>query len=350
MNLALCLDGLPVGDLPAIAAEAERRGFAKILAAETVGAEPYVACAAMAAATRSIVVGTGIAGIHGRSVASTAMAAASLATLSGDRFVLGLGLQSNRLVEGFHGATYGGLRAMRETIHVVRRLLAAEAVAFAGQSVRIEGRLAFPPRPPVPIHVGALGPRMLELAGEVADGLLGWFCSRPFLDQVTRPRLGAGAHRAGRSLAGFDLTWMLPVLVSDDASARDLMRPYVATYLTTGWPSYDRVAEVSGFGQEAADLRARLRHARRIDEVASAVSDEMLDAFALCGPASEVRARIERLRETGVKTLCLFPIPPGQFYPLFPGHFPGSLPVPPADLEGLRRNVAAILGGALVRS
>jgi alkanesulfonate monooxygenase SsuD/methylene tetrahydromethanopterin reductase-like flavin-dependent oxidoreductase (luciferase family) len=83
VKLALCLEGLPVGDLRPIAAEAERRGFRKVLAAETTGADPFVACAAMAAATRSILVGTGIAGIHGRSAASTAMAAASLATLSG---------------------------------------------------------------------------------------------------------------------------------------------------------------------------------------------------------------------------------------------------------------------------
>jgi alkanesulfonate monooxygenase SsuD/methylene tetrahydromethanopterin reductase-like flavin-dependent oxidoreductase (luciferase family) len=121
VKLALCLDGLPAGDLPAIAAEAERRGFQRILAAETTGVEPFVACAAMAAATRSILVGTGIAGVHGRSAASIAMAAASLAALSGDRFVLGLGLQSKRLVEELHGTTYGGLGAMRETIHVVRR-------------------------------------------------------------------------------------------------------------------------------------------------------------------------------------------------------------------------------------
>jgi len=349
VNLALCLDGLPAGDLPAIAAEAERRGFQKVLAAETAGVEPFVACAAMAAATRSILVGTGIAGIHGRSAASIAMAAASLAALSGGRFVLGLGLQSREVVEELHGTTYGGLGAMRETIHVVRRLLAGETVTFHGQAVGIEGRrLAFPPRVPVPIHVGALGPRMLELCGEVADGLLGWFCSRSFLDQIVRPRLDAAARQRGRSLAGFDLTWMLPALVSDDRGARDLMRPYVATYLTTGWPSYDRVAEASGFGPAAAELRRRLHHAPHFDEVAKAVSEEMLDAFTLCGSAGDVRAGIERLRGIGVTTLCLFPIPPGQFYPLFPGHFPASLAVSPTDLGGLRRNVAAILGGGLV--
>src|SRR5262249_57716516 len=83
------------------------------------------------------------------------------------------------------------------------------------------------------------------------------------------------------------------------------------------------------------------------DEVAGAVSDELGDACALGAPAGDFRAHIERLRETGVTTLCLFPIPPGQFYQLFPGHFPASLPIPPADLAGLRRNVAAILGGGL---
>src|SRR5262249_61640400 len=109
------------------------------------------------------------------------------------------------------------------------RLLAGEAVTFDGQAVRIEGRrLAFPPRRAVPIQMGALGPRMLELAGETADGLLGWFYSRPFLDRVVRPRLDAGARRVGRSLAGFDLTWMLPVLVSVYRDARVLVRPDVA--------------------------------------------------------------------------------------------------------------------------
>ena len=162
-----------------------------------------------------------------------------------------------------------------------------------------------------------------------------------------RPRLDAGARQIGRSLAGFDLTWMLPALVSDDPGARDLMRPYVATYLTAGWPSYDHIAEISGFGQAAADLRRRLQHARPFDEVASAVSDGMLDAFILCGSAGEVLARIEGLRETGVTTLCLFPISPGQIYPLFPGTFRPRSRSHPRTWTVSGGNVAAILGGGL---
>src|SRR2546426_10364255 len=109
------------------------------------------------------------------------MAAASLAPLSGDRFVLGLGLQARGLVEGLHGRTYGGLGAMRGTIHAVRRLLAGEAVTFDGQAGRVEGRrLAFPPWPLVPVPMGALGPPMLGPSGEAAHGLLAWVCSRAF--------------------------------------------------------------------------------------------------------------------------------------------------------------------------
>ena len=179
---------------------------------------------------------------------------------------------------------------------------------------------------------------MLELSGEVGDGLLGWFCSSPLDRSCGRTRRGCRPDWS--FLAGFDLTWMLPALVSDDPDARNLMRPYVATYLTAGWPSYDRVADVSGFGQVAAELRGRLQHARHFDEVASAVSDEMLDAFALCGPAGEVRARIEGLRETGVTTLCLFPISPGQFYP----HVPRREHAGAACLQQERRPSATPVG------
>ena len=189
----------------------------------------------------------------------------------------------------------------------------------------------------------ALGPRMLELAGETADGVLGWFYSEAYIERVVRPHLDTGARRAGRSLRDFDLSLGLPALVSDDPGARDLMRPYVVSCATAGWPSYERIMEVSGFGQAVDELRRRLARARHIEELASMVSDEMLDAFTLCGSATEVRARITRLQATGFTTLCLLPIPPGHFYPFFKGHFPDSLAVPEADLDGLRKNVETIL-------
>ena len=274
MNLSLYIDGIPIEELPVIARDAERQGFRDILKAETIYGDAFTACAAMAMTTRTLRVGSGIAGIYGRSPVVLAMSAASLTNLSGGRFILGLGLQSKSYVEGWHGAIYGGATGMRETVHVLRRLLAGEVVTFEGDVVRVRGyRLALPPARPVPIYTAALGPRMIELAGEVADGLLGYFYSETYIERVVTPRLEAGAQRANRSLADFDLTWGLPTLVSDDPRARDLMRPQVVMYATAWSRSYDLIMEVSGFGEPLAELRRRLARARRMEDVTAGVSD-----------------------------------------------------------------------------
>jgi alkanesulfonate monooxygenase SsuD/methylene tetrahydromethanopterin reductase-like flavin-dependent oxidoreductase (luciferase family) len=335
MNLSLYLDGLPSEELPNVAAEADRRGFRDLLKAETIYGDAFTACAAMAMTTTRMRVGSGIAGVYGRSPVVFAMSAAALARLSRGRFVLGLGLQSLSYVERWHGARYRGLEGMREMVVTLRDLLAGQAVN--------DYRLAFPPAAPVPIYTAGLGPKMIELAGELADGLLGYFYSPAYIAEVVRPHLEKGAQRAGRSLAGVDLTWGLPALVSDDPRARDLMRPQVVMYATAASKSYDTIMEVSGFGEALADLRRGLAKARHIEDVAAIVTDEMLDAFTLCGSVPQVRQRLKALAGTGVDTLYLFPVPPGHFHPLFKGHFPDTIRIPEPDLVGLRQNIAAIL-------
>ena len=336
MKYSLYLDGIPTEELPAIAARAERAGFRDLLKAETIYGDAVSACAAMAMTTRTLRVGSGIAGVYGRSALVFAMSAAALARLSGGRFILGLGLQSQRYVEGWHGARYEGMSGFRDRLRTIRSLLAGEA--WNGY------HLAFPPPAPVPIYIAALGPKMIELAGELADGLLGYFYTRAYIEEIVRPRVEAGARRAGRSSADFDLTWGLPVLVSDDPRARDLMRAQVVMYATAASKSYDLIMQTSGFGDALDDLRRRLARARTMDDVAPAVSDEMLDAFTLCGTPAEVRKRLADFARAGVSTLYLFPIPPGHFHPLFKGHFPDALPVPDPDLDGLRKNIEATLG------
>jgi alkanesulfonate monooxygenase SsuD/methylene tetrahydromethanopterin reductase-like flavin-dependent oxidoreductase (luciferase family) len=344
MDLSLYLDGLPTEELPAVAVAAERHGFRDILKAETIYGDAFTACAAMAGVTSRIRVGSGIAGVYGRSPIVFAMSAAAMARLSGGRFVLGLGLQSPSYVERWHSARYRGMQGLREMMIVLRRLLGGETVSFVGDTLRIDGyHLAFPPAQDVPIYTAALGPRMIELAGELSDGLLGYFYTPAYVAKVVRPHVAVGAQRAGREVGNFDLTWGLPVIVSDDPRVRDLMRPQIVMYATAGSQSYDGIMEASGFGPALAEMRDRLAKARRMADVIGCVSDEMLDAFALCGTAADVRKRITALRATGVTTLYLFPVPPGHFHPLFKGHFPADLPVPPPDLDGLRRNIEAIV-------
>jgi len=159
---------------------------------------------------------------------------------------------------------------------------------------------------------------------------------------VVRPNLEMGARRAGRSLDGFDLTLALPALVSDLPEARDLIRPQVVMYATAGSPSYTAIMELSGFGNESSAMRAHLTRGDMAGAL-RAVTDAMVDTFTFSGTAAAVRKRLLSVLGAGVSSVYLLPVPPGHFYPLFKGHFPDSIAVPEPSLEGLQRNIAAIL-------
>jgi probable F420-dependent oxidoreductase len=346
MSVGLYLEGVPVTALPDLARDAERAGFRDALKGESEYGDALTAATAMALATRTLRVGSSVTGIYGRSPVMLAMTVASLAALSGEHrpVVLGLGVQSRRYVEQWHGVPYARpLTRMRETIHVLRRLFAGERVTFVGETIRVEGfRLAHPPPVPPVIYLGAHGPQMIALAGELCDGLLGYFYSPAYLERVVRPHLEKGARRAGRSLDGFDLTLALPALVSDLREAHDLVRPQVVMYATAGSPSYNTIMELSGFGRELTAMREHLAHGDMVGAV-QAVTDAMVDTFTFSGTATAVRRRVASVLGAGVSSVYLLPVPPGHFYPLFKGHFPDSIAVPEPSREGLQRNIAAIL-------
>ena len=139
------------------------------------GPDAFVVAAAAGLATRRVRVGTAVVPIYTRALPVLAAGAGSCAQLmAGRSFVLGLGVSSETIVEAWGGVPYRRpLTRMRETVGAVRRMLAGERVAFEGKTVRTRGfRLVSPPPAPVPIYVGALMPPMLELAGEVADGVV----------------------------------------------------------------------------------------------------------------------------------------------------------------------------------
>lgn len=345
MNVGLYLEGVPVTALSDVARSAERAGFRDVLKGESEYGDALTAATAMALATRTLRVGSSVTGIYGRSPVMLAMTVASLAALSGPRaVVLGLGVQSRRYVEQWHGVPYARpLTRMRETIHVLRRLFAGERVTFVGDTIRVEGfRLALvPPTPPV-IYLGAHGPKMIELAGELCDGLLGYFYSPAYLERVVRPHLEIGARRARRSLDAFDLTLALPALVSDLPGARDLIRPQVVMYATAGSPSYNAIMEISGFAGELETMREHLARGDMRGAV-EAVTDAMLDTFTFSGNPEAVRRRMSDVAGAGISSVYLLPVPPGHFYPLYKGHFPETIVVPEPSVDGLQRNIAAIL-------
>jgi F420-dependent oxidoreductase-like protein len=304
----------------ALVREAERLGYDSAWAAEAYGSDAATILAWLAAQTSTIGLGSAIFQIPARSPAMTAMTAATLDQLSAGRFRLGLGLSGPQVAEGWHGQRYDRpLARTRDYLSVVRLALERKRVAYQGETLELplpDGpgkalKLTIAPvQPRLPIYVGAMGPRNLALAGELADGWLG-FMYAPEHAAGFRGHLEQGAARAGRDLDDFDVAPTVQVHVRDDVeAARDAMRPMLALYVG-GMGSrernfYNDQARRYGFERQAAEVQEHYLAGRRQEAIA-ALPAELIDLITLCGPAGRVRERLAAYRESGVGTLLAAP-------------------------------------------
>jgi F420-dependent oxidoreductase-like protein len=303
-----------------LAREAERLGYDSAWVAEAYGSDAATVLAWLAAQTSTIKLGSAVLQMPARSPAMTAMTAATLDQLSGGRFRLGLGLSGPQVAEGWHGQRFARPMARtRDYVNVVRMALERRRVAYQGETLELplpDGpgkalKLTIAPaQARLPIYLAAMGPRNLALAGEVADGWLG-FLYAPEHAGGFRDHLAAGAARAGRDLDGFDVAPNVQVHISDDlAAARDTMRPFLALYIG-GMGSrernfYTEQAARYGFEQAARRVQAHYLAGDRAEAMA-ALPDELIDLVTLCGPADRVRERLAAHREAGVGTLLAAP-------------------------------------------
>jgi len=163
------------------AVEAERLGVDSAWTAETWGYDGATPLAYLAAKTSRLRLGTGILQVGARTPALVAMTAMALASLSGDRFLLGLGVSGPQVIEGWHGVRFTRpLQRLRETIEIVRKITRGERLIYQGEVYQVplpdsEGKALtsnVPPRTNLPIYLATLGPKSLELTGELADGWL----------------------------------------------------------------------------------------------------------------------------------------------------------------------------------
>jgi F420-dependent oxidoreductase-like protein len=300
--------------------EAERLGYDSAWVAEAYGSDAATVLAWLAAQTSTIQLGSAVFQLPARSPAMTAMTAATLDQLSGGRFRLGLGLSGPQVAEGWHGQRFARpLARTRDYVTVVRMALERRRVAYQGPTLELplpDGpgkalKLTITPaQQRLPIYLGAMGPGNLALAGELADGWLGFMFS-PEHAGGFRDHLASGAARAGRGLDGFDVAPNVQVHISDDLdAARDAMRPFLALYIG-GMGSrernfYSEQAGRYGFEQAAAQVQEHYLAGRR-QEAGAALPDELIDLITLCGPAARVRERLAAHREAGVGTLIAAP-------------------------------------------
>ncbi|KAB1156383.1 LLM class F420-dependent oxidoreductase [Micromonospora sp. DT46] len=302
----------------AFAQEADRLGYSVVWAAEAYGSDSPSMLAWMAGQTERIDLGSAVMQIPARTPAMTAMTAATIDALSGGRFRLGLGVSGPQVSEGWHGVRFAKpLARTREFVDIVKLAVARKSVAYDGEFYTLplpDGpgkalKLGFhPPREHIPIYLAAVGPKNLELAGEIADGWLAIFYAPEFAEEQLAS-VRAGRAKAGKELAGFDVVPSVPVVVGDDiATCAELVRWYAALYVG-GMGSrqqnfYNQLATRMGYGDAAREVQD-LYLAKRQRDAAAAVPLEFIDRTSLLGPKERIAERMREYAAAGVTTLSV---------------------------------------------
>lgn len=310
----------------ALAQEAERLGFDSVWTAEAYGSDAVTPLTWVGAQTSRIKLGTAILQMPARTPAMTAMTAATLDLLSGGRVLLGLGLSGPQVVEGWHGQLYGKpLTRTREYVEILRRIWArSEPLDFQGEEYHIPVQggtglgkplrlIVHPLRPRIPVYLAAIGPKNIELAGEIADGWLPVFFSPERQDVVLGP-LDAGLGRRADSALPFDIAPTVTVVLGSDVQGcRDFVKPMLALYIggmgARGRNFYNDLAVRYGYGDAAQRIQDLYLSGRR-DEAAAAVPDSLVDEVALCGPKERIAERLATWKRSRVTTLICGTIQP----------------------------------------
>ena len=299
--------------------EAEKLGVDTVWTAEAWGQDAISPLAYIAARTERIKLGTGIMQISARTPSMTAMTALTMAMLTENRFILGLGASGPQVVEGLQGRPYRApLTRLKETVDIIR-------LAFAGAKIEYHGRyhdlplaggegkalrIGLPANSEIPIYLATLGPGSLEYTGAAADGWLGTSFTPEHAD-AHLAHIETGARSAGRSLSDIDIQSGGTVAFLDDVQPLvDSLKPGMAFTLgamgSANTNFYNDAYRRGGWADAAEEVQA-LWIAGKREEAAARVPDAMIIQANLLGDEQTVRERIEAYRATGVTTLRIQP-------------------------------------------
>lgn len=281
-----------------LAREAEAAGFASVYLVEA-GRSAFVPATAVALATERVRVGTYVVNAYARDPWVTGLAARDLDEISGGRFVLGIGTGNRHFNQWYMGADSSRPWAkMRDYLSIVREVVAAPAggaVRYEGPVHQIRWRASFgPTRPAIPVYLSASGPKMVQLAGEVSDGVgVGIMSSVSFMADIVRPRALAAAAGAGRNPSA--LAFPMGALVSvnaDEEAARNASRLAICgLFHPVPHPYYDSQLRQLGFA-DFADAAGRLMPEGRTREAMELVPDEVIDTMTITGSVERCAARL----------------------------------------------------------
>jgi F420-dependent oxidoreductase-like protein len=304
--------------------EAERLGFDSVWTAEAYGSDAITPLSWIGAHTSRIKLGTAIMQMPARTPAMTAMTARSLDSLSGGRFILGLGPSGPQVVEGWHGVAYGKpLTRTREYIAILRSILAREAplefkgehyeIPYAGPGATGLGKplkSILHGRKDLPIWTASIGPKGVETSAEVADGLIPVWLNPERMDLLT-PSIDAGFKRAapGKRRDAFAVAPFVTCVVGDDLDrcrmpVKGMLALYIGGMGARGKNFYNDYAKRLGYEAEAARIQDLYLDGKKAEAMA-AVPDELVDEIALLGPKARIVDRLGAWKTSGVTDMLI---------------------------------------------
>ncbi len=294
---------------------AEEKGFEAVWQAESrLVRDAIVPMAAYAAVTERIQIGSGVINNWTRNIGLLAATFLTLDDLAPDRIICGIGAWWDPLAKNVGVDRSKPLKAMRETVEVLRRLLAMERVTYHGQFHQVEGielDVVHGRREPrnVPIYIGATGPKMMELTGEIADGVVLNYCVPPSYNDAALERLEAGAKAAGKTLEEIDRPQLVVASVDHDREAAlDTSRELLTQYLA----QQPHIARASGVSKEVVEeIQGILGWPATHEEIQKAkhfVPNELVQRITASGTPDEALAKVQEYIDHGCTAPILYPV------------------------------------------
>ncbi|HRA68852.1 MAG TPA: LLM class flavin-dependent oxidoreductase, partial [Caldilinea sp.] len=308
-------DKHPIREGMEYARYAEEKGFEAVWQAESrLVRDAIVPMAAFAAVTDRIKIGSGVINNWTRNIGLLAATFLTLDDLAPDRVICGIGAWWDPLAKNVGIERRKPLTAMRETIEVMRRLLAMERVTYHGEFHHVDGielDVVHGRREPrnVSVMIGATGPQMMELTGEIADGAVLNYCVPPEYNIEAMEQLARGAARAGRSIDDIDRPQLVVCSVHEDRKtaldgARELLTQYLA--------QQPHIAKASGVKPEVVQqIQATLGWPATKEQVRAAmkyVPDELVQHITASGTPAEVKAKVREYIRYGATCPILYPL------------------------------------------
>ena len=308
-------DAHPIRDGMECTRYAESRGFEAVWQAESrLVRDAIVPMAAFAAVTSKIKIGSGVINNWTRNAAIISTTFLTLDDLAPDRVILGIGAWWDPLAKNVGISRTKPLKAMREVVTVVRDLLAMKNVTFHGEFVNVTGiehDIVHGRREPrhVPIYIGATGMQMMELAGEIGDGVVLNYLVSPKYNAEALMHLEAGAKKAGRKLDDVDRPQLVVCSVDvDRKKALDGARKLVTQYLG----QQPHIMKASGVSQELLDEIGKVLHwpatEEDVERAMRLVPDDVVQLITASGSPDEVRRKVAEYRANGCTCPILYPL------------------------------------------